>query len=84
MFPVLAPDRHYGDRAGRHHIVDVDRAPVVLHHAVRIRTTMVDSHAVDGPVGVAPRPNDSVLVEDGRVAITLPPISWTALSLSTR
>jgi hypothetical protein len=45
---------------------------------------MVDSHAVDGPVGVAPHPNDSVLVEDGRVAITLPPISWTALSLSTR
>lgn len=30
---------------------------------------------------VAPRMNDSVRIEGGRLTITLPPVSWTALSL---
>ncbi|WP_350347499.1 alpha-N-arabinofuranosidase [Agromyces sp. G08B096] len=33
------------------------------------------------PERVAPRPNDSVRIEGGELTITLPPVSWTALSL---
>ncbi|WP_448809112.1 arabinosylfuranosidase ArfA [Agromyces bauzanensis] len=33
------------------------------------------------PERVAPRPNDSVRVEGGELTVTLPPVSWTALSL---
>jgi alpha-N-arabinofuranosidase len=36
------------------------------------------------PARVAARVNDSVQVGDGSVTVTLPPISWTVLSLSTR
>jgi alpha-L-arabinofuranosidase len=48
---------------------------------LRVRT---DSPLVDtARFGEVPSV-DAVRIEDGRVAITLPPISWTALSLSTR
>ncbi len=44
-----------------------------------------DIHAVntlDDPERVGPRPNDSVQIAEGTVTITLPPVSWTALTLS--
>jgi alpha-N-arabinofuranosidase len=66
--------------------MDSSRTPVSgvlgalgVHDADRLAV-----NTADRPDRVAPHPNDSVLVEDGRVAITLPPVSWTALSLSTR
>ncbi|KRE29076.1 alpha-N-arabinofuranosidase [Agromyces sp. Soil535] len=42
---------------------------------VSARNTLAD------PERVAPRPNDSVRIEDGELTVTLPPVSWTALSL---
>ena len=33
------------------------------------------------PERVAPRPNDTVRIDGGELAVTLPPVSWTAISL---
>ena len=40
-------------------------------------------NTADQPDRVVPRPNDTVRLDGGRVTVTLPPVSWTALQLST-
>jgi alpha-N-arabinofuranosidase len=41
-------------------------------------------NSATNPDRVVPKPNDSVQLVDGRLTLTLPAISWTALSLSNR
>ena len=43
-----------------------------------------DIHAantLNDPERVTPRENTSVTIADGRISITLPPVSWTVLTL---
>jgi alpha-L-arabinofuranosidase len=42
---------------------------------VRARNTRED------PERVAPHENDSAAIEDGTLRVTLPPVSWTAVSI---
>ncbi|MFN3949701.1 alpha-N-arabinofuranosidase [Microbacterium sp.] len=39
------------------------------------------ANTLDDPERVAPAPNDSATVEGGTLTVTLPPVSWTAISL---
>ena len=39
------------------------------------------SNTLDSPDTVVPRPNDSARVDDGRVSVTLPAVSWTAIQM---
>ena len=66
--------------------VDTSRTPVT---GVLEALSMHDSdrqavNSAEHPDRVTPQQNDSVQVGDGRVTVTLPAISWTALSLLTR
>jgi alpha-N-arabinofuranosidase len=65
--------------------IDTSRTPVsAVLEALSLSDD--DRHAVnsaDRPDRVTPKPNDSVKVGQGKVSVTLPAISWTALSLST-
>jgi alpha-N-arabinofuranosidase len=38
-------------------------------------------NTVDDPERVAPQPNESAIIRDGALQVTLPPVSWTALGL---
>lgn len=42
---------------------------------------MYAKNTLDDPERVAPRPNDSAHIDGGELTVTLPPVSWTALSL---
>jgi alpha-N-arabinofuranosidase len=41
------------------------------------------TNTAEHPDRVAPAPNDSAAVSDGTLTITLPPVSWTAVALTT-
>ncbi len=65
--------------------VDVSRAgvttiaeAVTMHDDDRLAT-----NSAEQPDRITPQPNESVRLEDGKLIVTLPAISWTALSLST-
>jgi alpha-N-arabinofuranosidase len=66
--------------------IDTSRTPVTgvlealsLHDDNRLAV-----NTAEHPDRVVPKSNDSVRLDSGRLTVTLPPISWTALSLSTR
>jgi alpha-L-arabinofuranosidase len=85
---VIAPIMTEPDGPAWRHIpieltVDTSRTPVT---AVPEALSMHDDdrfavNSAQHPDRVTPTPNDSVRVEAGRVTVTLPSISWTALSL---
>ena len=45
-------------------------------------TTSTRRTRCSDPERVGLRPNETARLEDGTVTITLPPVSWTALTLS--
>ncbi|MFC5264948.1 alpha-N-arabinofuranosidase [Kribbella qitaiheensis] len=63
--------------------VDTSRTPVteVLEALSMYGDDRLAVNSAEHPDRVAPRPNESVKLEDGTLTVTLPPISWTALSL---
>jgi alpha-N-arabinofuranosidase len=66
--------------------LDTSRTPVTsVVEAVGIHDEdRLAVNSVDHPDRVVPRQNDTVRIDGGKVTLTLPPISWTALDLSTR
>jgi alpha-N-arabinofuranosidase len=65
--------------------VDVSRAGVTtVQEAVIVHDEDgLATNTADQPDRVAPQPNESVRLENGKLTVTLPAISWTAVSLST-
>ena len=65
--------------------VDVSRASVTtIAEAVTVHDDdRLATNSAEQPDRVTPQPNESVRIEDGTLIVTLPAISWTALSLST-
>jgi alpha-L-arabinofuranosidase len=65
--------------------VDTSRTPVteVLEALSMYGDDRLAVNSAEHPDRVIPRPNESVKLEDGTLTVTLPPISWTALSLSS-
>lgn len=63
--------------------VDTSRTPVteVLEALSMYGDDRLAVNSAVHPDRVTPRPNESVKLEDGTLTVTLPPISWTALSL---
>ncbi|MFC0624157.1 arabinosylfuranosidase ArfA [Kribbella deserti] len=66
--------------------IDTSRTPVT---GVREAVTVSDDdrnafNTADQPDRVTPKPNTSVSVDDGKLTLTLPATSWTALHLTTR
>jgi alpha-N-arabinofuranosidase len=66
--------------------LDTSRTPVTsVVEAVGIHDEdRLAVNSMDHPDRVVPRQNDTVRIDGGKVTFTLPPISWTALDLSTR
>jgi alpha-N-arabinofuranosidase len=66
--------------------LDTSRTPVTsVVEAVGIHDEdRLAVNSMDHPDRVVPRQNDTVRIDGGKVTLTLPPISWTALDLSTR
>jgi len=64
--------------------IDTSRAPVteVLEALSMYGDDRLAVNSAEHPDRVTPRKNDSVKLEAGSLTVTLPPISWTALSLS--
>jgi alpha-N-arabinofuranosidase len=64
--------------------LDTTRTPVsaVLEALSLYDDDRLAVNSADHPDRVSPRVNDSVRLEDGGLTVTLPPISWTALSLA--
>ena len=63
--------------------VDTSRTPVteVLEALSMYGDDRLAVNSAEHPNRVTPRPNESVKLEDETLTVTLPPISWTALSL---
>ena len=66
--------------------LDISRTPVTqVLEAVGIQDKdLLATNTAQQPDRVVPVSNDSVRLENGKLSLTLPPTSWTALSLSTR
>jgi alpha-L-arabinofuranosidase len=65
--------------------VDVSRTGVTtVQEAVIVHDEDgLATNTADQPDRVTPQPNESVRLENGKLTVTLPAISWTAVSLST-
>ena len=57
------------------------RLTAVVEHSALADADPDATNTLDDQERVTPHPNDAVRVEGGELTITLPPVSWTALSL---
>ena len=93
---VTDNDGEYADLPMRVTVVNVNRPPVLLASPAQISEgaplawsdfTLADpdpyaTNSPEQPERVVPRPNDTARVVDGRLVLTLPPVSWGAVRLA--
>ncbi len=61
-----------------------DLAPEGVSEALTLTDDDVyATNTMDDPDRIVPRPNTTVRLDGGRLTVTLPPVSWTVLTLST-